>query len=103
MKSQRTMADTNMSNARRAAFCRPPFDLLRWSRLMDAQVAEHLGLGLIDSQQIVASRQSWVMAVPFFGCVVAVVATEAARIAHVPECDGMGSQVTFIKGNTFWL
>ena len=53
--------------------------------------AEHLGLGFIHSQQVVAGRAVLRNARAVFGRVVAIVAAEAARIAHVADVVGMRS------------
>ena len=60
--------------------------------LLNAEIGEDLGLGLVDGKQVVADAQSWVIdLVPSFDDVVAIVAAEAAGIAHVADVIGMRS------------
>src|SRR5579863_7398301 len=88
-------ANARMSSA--PAYAQKP---ARWSRAdlagrgqptrsnslwLDAQIAQHLGLGFVHRQQVVASRAVLRDAVAVLRRVVPVVAAEAPRVAHVPN------------------
>ena len=65
---------------------------------MNAEIGEDLGLGFVPASRLWQAAQSWVIAAPSFGGVAAIVAAEAAGIAHVADVVGMRSPGDLHKG-----